>query len=317
MSSEPSELTVVIPTWNRCAFLEKAIASVRAQSYQHWQLIVVDDGSTDDTIRMVRSLADERIRLLSLPHAGNIASLRNAGAALGQGGWIAFLDSDDLWLPDKLAIQMEGLVRSKKRWAYGGFEMVDENGSTIPNKTGSYHPYSGWIAKEIITAKAAVAIGSLVVERSLFESLGGFNTSPALLYREDYELAFRLALVEEGLALPGLMVRITEHERRSTRLCGQGHRRSAAVYEHFVALKPGAALERIARSRQAHYLAEAGLAELNRKNYGPALQLIWKAGARGDRIRHLLSVLKRGFIAPPHSKETFLSTQTSAHVADV
>ena len=88
----------MIPTYNRIALLQKAILSVIGQTYDNWELIVVDDGSTDDTARVIRSMEDPRITIIEVPHCGHIGNLRNTGAWAGRGMWIAFLDSDDVRL---------------------------------------------------------------------------------------------------------------------------------------------------------------------------------------------------------------------------
>src|ERR1700750_1510306 len=104
-SSQPL-VTVVIPTYNRLTLVQQAIASVIAQTYSNWELIIVDDGSDDGTREDIISMNDPRIKLLTKPHVGNIAFLRNAGVDEGSGEWLAFLDSDDLWLPRKLETQL-------------------------------------------------------------------------------------------------------------------------------------------------------------------------------------------------------------------
>ena len=93
-------VSIVIPSWNRSALLQRALASVRAQTWSHWEALVVDDGSEDDTREVVAALAaeDPRIRLIARPHEG-VCAARNAGLAEARGGFIAFLDSDNEWLP--------------------------------------------------------------------------------------------------------------------------------------------------------------------------------------------------------------------------
>ncbi|MDP4247390.1 MAG: glycosyltransferase family 2 protein, partial [Bacteroidota bacterium] len=171
---DPPLVTVVIATYNRQRLVKQAIASVLGQTYPHWELIVADDGSRDDTVAEVRSLADPRIRVLELPHTGIIAAVRNAGVAAGTGYWVSFLDSDDLWLPHKLEEQLGLLNRENKRWAYGGFELMNESGETISNKAGTYSAISGWIIRPLLRCEASVNIGSLIVERTLFDEIGGF-----------------------------------------------------------------------------------------------------------------------------------------------
>src|SRR6266446_6353562 len=121
--SETPLVTVVIPTWNRLPLLEEAVASVIVQTHSYWELIVVDDGSTDGTADRLRAFGDRRVRVVVLRHIGNIGRLRNIGAAAGSGEFIAFLDSDDVWLPRKLELQIGALRDSSAGWCYTGFEM--------------------------------------------------------------------------------------------------------------------------------------------------------------------------------------------------
>jgi glycosyltransferase involved in cell wall biosynthesis len=290
-------VSIVIPTYNRVVLLQKAITSVQAQTYTHWELIIVDDGSADDTAAVVYSLKDSRIHLLSLPHSGNIASLRNAGAKAGSGEWISFLDSDDEWVPHKLEIQLRSLLREKRRWSYGGYELIDEASQTISYKSGISKPVSGWIAGPLITTEAAVNIGSVMIDREFFNEVGGFNTTIKLIYREDYELALRLAMKEEALGVPDLLVRVREHTNRTTNAFADGHERTAFVYEHFLNSGPGNKLERLARKRMGYHLAEIAVNCMENGKYFSAIPQFAKAFVNGDSLRHLVSAIRRGLIA--------------------
>ena len=94
--------TVVIPTYNRSKLLKGAIQSVLKQTYENFELIVVDDASTDNTKNIVKSFYDNRIRYMMNYHAKGGAGARNAGIFIAKGKWVAFLDDDDIWLPEKL-----------------------------------------------------------------------------------------------------------------------------------------------------------------------------------------------------------------------
>lgn len=277
--------------------MQQTVASVLAQTYTHWELMFVDDGSTDNTAEILYSLKDSRIHILDLPHSGNIASLRNAGAEAGSGEWIAFLDSDDEWVSNKLEIQLHLLLQKKKRWSYGGYELMNEASQTIANRSGIFRPVSGWIIRPLVTTEVAVNIGSLMVERKLFNEVSGFNTEPGLLYREDYELALRLALKAEALAVPDLLLRVREHTHRSTNAFDDGHKRTAFVYKHFLNSRPGNNLVRLARRRMAHHLAEIAVNCMEQGKYFRAISQLVKALVHRDRLKHLLSVIRRGLIA--------------------
>jgi glycosyltransferase involved in cell wall biosynthesis len=295
--SEYPLVTVVIPTYNRLDFVQQAIASVVAQTYTNWELFVVDDGSDDGTSEAVISMNDVRIRLLKMKHVGNIAKLRNTGVQAGSGGWLAFLDSDDIWVPQKLEIQLHRMLQTGNCWGYGRFELMNKEMQTIPNKAGIYYPYSGWIAKKILTTEASVNIGTLLLERTLFEEVGGFNSAEELLFREDYELVLRLALRAEALAVPELLVRVREHVSRSTNVFDYGHDRTAAMYEHFIRTHPEKELEKIAKRRMAGELAESAVQRIKQRKYIEACRRLLKAFINGDHLRHLLSAVRRGFSA--------------------
>jgi len=288
-------VTVVIPTYNRVEFVQQAIASVIAQTYIHWELIIVDDGSDDGTAAAINSINDRHIKVLQLKHSGNIAYLRNTGAKAGTGEWIAFLDSDDLWVPKKLEIQLNNLMDEGKQWGYGGFELMNREMQPVPNKAGIYRPVSGWIAKEVLSTEASVNIGTLMLMRTLFEEAGGFDENAEILYREDYELVIRLALREESLAIPDLLLRVREHSGRSTNAFEYGNERTAAVYKLFLQTNPDKELAKIARRRMAGELAEDAVKRIRQKKYSEATGRLWKAFLNGDRWRHLLSAIRRGF----------------------
>jgi glycosyltransferase involved in cell wall biosynthesis len=104
-------VTVIIPTYNRAHLIQETIQSVLDQTFSTWELIVVDDGSNDNSENVVRKFADERIKFYRLEHSGKISQVRNAGLRHASGNYIAFLDSDDLWEPHKLEFQLSLLKK--------------------------------------------------------------------------------------------------------------------------------------------------------------------------------------------------------------
>lgn len=108
-------VSVVIPTYNRAALLGRSIRSVLGQSYKDFELIVIDDGSTDETSHVVADFADPRIRYLPLPHNTGAGAARNAGVRVARGKFLAFQDSDDEWLPSKLAKQISAFESGPAR----------------------------------------------------------------------------------------------------------------------------------------------------------------------------------------------------------
>jgi len=197
MSAVPT-VSIVLPTFNRREFLAPAIESVFAQTLTDWELIIADDGSEADTRAYLRGLEDPpRVQVLCLPHTGSPAAVRNVALSRAHGEYVAFLDSDDIWPPMKLTIQIESLRRHPTRkWSYTRFGLVDAAG----NPTGTTHPSggaapAGWILEKLLKAETVVALSSVVVDRQLLEQLGPFDEQ--LQMCEDDELYFRLAAESE------------------------------------------------------------------------------------------------------------------------
>ncbi len=124
-------VSIIMPTYN-CGFLIKeSICSVLAQTYKYWELIIVDDCSTDDTISVVKSFTDERIRYYRNEQNRGAAESRNRALREARGRWIAFLDSDDLWIPLKLERQLIFMAQKHYSFTYHEYEEIDENGQRI------------------------------------------------------------------------------------------------------------------------------------------------------------------------------------------
>lgn len=114
VDARATKVSVVIPAFNRGYILGEAIQSVLDQVHRNFELIIVDDGSTDDTNQVVRGFKDGRIRLLRHPRNAGVAAARNTGLAAAQGEFISFLDSDDIWHTDKLARELAFLANCPK-----------------------------------------------------------------------------------------------------------------------------------------------------------------------------------------------------------
>jgi glycosyltransferase involved in cell wall biosynthesis len=201
--SGPPLVSVIIPTYNRAASLCEAVRSVLAQSLRDFRLIVVDDGSTDDTLMRLGEFEDSRLLRLPLEHRGMPGRARNAGASVAQGRYLAFLDSDDLWLPEKLERQMRlfqahaqtRLCHTRELWLRGGREI---------SQAGQRHRREGDIFRDALV-KCVIGPSTVIVEKDFFERCGGFRED--LEIAEDYELWLRMsfnspvAYLDEGLTI--------------------------------------------------------------------------------------------------------------------
>lgn len=191
---EAPTVSVVIPAYNAAWCVAKAIDSVLAQDYCDFELIVVDDGSTDDTAAVLAAYGDA-IRVIRKPNGG-LSSARNAGIAAARGEFIAFLDADDWWLPGKLRLQMSSMRQN----ANIGFSsttarVVDPDGNLV-NIWACAH-WDGPFLTHLFGSNADVAgSGSAVIaRRSLFDQVGGFDETLRSL--EDIDMWMRLAAVSE------------------------------------------------------------------------------------------------------------------------
>jgi glycosyltransferase involved in cell wall biosynthesis len=213
---EAPTISVIIPTYNRERLLREALGSVFSQTFTSWELIVADDGSTDNTLEYLATLTDPRVHVVALERQCNMARMRNAAVAGARGEWLAFLDSDDLWLPTKLELQLSRLAANPNcDWSCTGFGFIDTNGRSIPQRSGlPYEAHSGLILERLLQFTATATIQSLMVRRSVFEELGGFDES--FLTRADYDLELRLAARGEICALPEVLVVIRQHESRTS-----------------------------------------------------------------------------------------------------
>jgi GT2 family glycosyltransferase len=194
-------VSVIIPTHDRAELVIHAIESVLGQTYGKLEAIVVDDGSADDTAKAVATSNDDRVRYIRIPHSGLPAVARNAGLRIAQGEYVAFLDSDDLWYPEKLALQVACFARSPEVGlvcsnALRLREAEDVRGarSELYLKPGQGH--SGRVLEALLRDNFVIA-STAMVRRACLEQAGVFDESPSLLAGEDYDLWLRVAAIAE------------------------------------------------------------------------------------------------------------------------
>ncbi len=124
-------VSIIMPTYNSASFIGETIRSVLHQTYSHWELLVVDDASSDDTIQVINSYSDERIKVFSLRENGGAAIARNKGITEAAGDYIAFLDADDLWEPHKLTTQLAVMKAKNALVCFSSYELMDENSQPL------------------------------------------------------------------------------------------------------------------------------------------------------------------------------------------
>jgi glycosyltransferase involved in cell wall biosynthesis len=212
----PPAVSIIMPTFNRLEFLKPAIASVFAQTFQHWELIIADDGSSEPTRIYLRALQDDpRVQLILMPHTGKPSIVSNVAIREARGEYVAFLDSDDVWLPNKLELQIASLRRHPERgWSYTKFALIDASGNrTDPTRTRNFPTPTGWILEKLLEEDTVIAQPSVVVSRRLLTDLGAFDEELIMCY--DDELWFRLAAHSEIDGVDEALTLVRRHAQHS------------------------------------------------------------------------------------------------------
>ena len=189
MSTAPL-VSVILPTYNRADTLPRAILSVLAQTHADLELIVVDDGSTDETPDRVAAIGDPRIRYLRTGGRRGAAAARNIGARAAQGSWLAFQDSDDEWTSDKLRVQLDAAAAaSQPTLVCCWFLLLRASNARPPRLFGDEAwPEGAWNARACY--RFSFITPTWLLQRTVFDECGGFDESLPNL--EDWEFAFRL-----------------------------------------------------------------------------------------------------------------------------
>jgi len=254
-SAEPL-VSVVLPAYDREPYLREAIQSVLSQTYSNWELIVVDDGSPDETRSYLRALAEDRVRVIERDHCGSPAAVRNVGIAAARGAYVAFLDSDDVWAPEKLATQLGQLrARPNCRWSYTFVKQIDGGGKEVPLPLASRFqrvPTAQPILKDLITFGALVATPAVLVERDLLAGIGGFDESFA--FCEDYELWTRLATSGEVVVVPLPLTSVRSHGASYAAGRPEVPHYWVRLYEKVMASTTDTVIRRLCREQRAYNL---------------------------------------------------------------
>lgn len=208
-TSRPHEVnaptvSVIIPTYNRAHMIGRALHSVLSQEFTDFEVIVVDDASTDDTEAVVRAIGDPRIRYIRERRNGGPNAARNRGMRAARGEFLAFLDSDDEWLPGKLEKQLARFAElpDSVGAVYTGVETIDDDGTVshfVPEHRGRIH--SSLLARNVLHG----ASQSIMIRRSVAQEAGEFDVRyPAI---GDYDYWLRVSACCEIEAVPDVLAR--------------------------------------------------------------------------------------------------------------
>jgi glycosyltransferase involved in cell wall biosynthesis len=184
-------ISVVIPTYNRAKELPTAIKSVQAQTYPHWEMIISDDGSKDNTQQVIEQFIsqDKRIRYLRQEKNAGAQAARNAGIKAAQGEWIAFLDSDDQWLTDSLERRLRVAERDNVAVVHSNAYIIQANHKKELQKVP---PLSGWVHKAVLSGEGPM-FPCLLVRKSALEQIGYLDET--IVSYQEWDTAIRLAKI--------------------------------------------------------------------------------------------------------------------------
>ena len=230
------KVSVIIPTYNREKYISETIKSVLNQTYTNWELIIVDDGSTDNTCKIIKKF-DKKIKYIYQKNAG-VQAARNKGFSASRGEYILFLDSDDVLLPHNLKCLTEVLEKNiDVAVSYGWYFWIDQKNKPVINKYSPVAQYSyspkdsawkdimppldgglieGEIFPDILKTETTLMMGSTLIRRECFEKVNGFN--PDVKYMEHWDFFIRIAeknFVFSCVKRPVLKIRLHQDNRGS------------------------------------------------------------------------------------------------------
>jgi glycosyltransferase involved in cell wall biosynthesis len=181
-----STVSVIIPAFNADAYVHDAVNSALAQTHPDIEVIAVDDGSTDTTGTLLDAYGP-RIRVVRQSNSG-VAAARNAGLRIASGSWVAFLDADDVWAPDKIAIQLATI--GDHRWSYTDRFNVDERSRLLSRQSDITPMPDGDVFVPLLMRGNFITLSSVLIRRSIVEACGGFHDDGLC---EDWDLWLRVS----------------------------------------------------------------------------------------------------------------------------
>lgn len=221
MNSSSPTVSIILPAYNSALFLQTTLNSIFAQDYDDFEIIIVDDGSTDETAQ-IASQQQRRVQLISQKNKG-ISEARNAGLRAARGTYIAFIDHDDYWHPKKLSAQVAILAKSDETVGicYGEFvKWNDQSKPTFDNSTVSTEKFdmelSGWIYHQLLLVNW-VLFSTALFRKSVFDAIGMFDRE--LPPADDWDIALRASRQFKFLKLSDVVALYRQHDQQTSRKC--------------------------------------------------------------------------------------------------
>ena len=209
-------VSAILPVYNGEKYLSETLESLLRQTYPALEVIAIDDGSGDRSPAILDEYRERfggRLVIVHIPNSG-VSMARNTGVERARGFYIAFIDQDDLWTPDKVARQVDALSRSGSRISFTNAAIIDGEGRIRSSRVLRFPKGDGVNWFEQILFDPLVAISSVMTERGLFLEVGGF--SPDLRISEDYDLLLRILWRERAEVLDEPLIQYREHRGSNT-----------------------------------------------------------------------------------------------------
>lgn len=186
-------VSIIIPTYNHAHLITRCLGSVVGQTFPDWEAIVVNNYSTDNTIEVVQSFADNRIRLINFKNNGIIAASRNTGIQAASGDWLAFLDSDDWWYPEKLELSSRHF--SNADVIYHDLRIFNGKRKILKKTAG--RQVETPVFSDLMTRGNALSTSGVMTRKEVVEKAGSFSEDRDLVAVEDFDLWLRIARLTE------------------------------------------------------------------------------------------------------------------------
>ena len=194
------QISIVIPAHNAAKTITETIESVQQQTFNDWELIVVNDGSTDNTLKVLQQIIEPRLKIISSINGG-VSAARNLGVAQSQGEYIAFLDADDLWVADKLELQLQALEQNPDAIvAYSWTCFMDEEKNGYVYHPSPPYEYTGDVYPQLLKKGFIHSGSNTLVRKSALNRVGGFDSRCDIC--EDWDMWVRLAAIGDFVVVP-------------------------------------------------------------------------------------------------------------------
>ncbi len=273
------KVSVIIPTYNRAGYIVKTLESVFAQTYTDYEVIVVDDGSTDDTEEVLKPYYDRIIYIRK--ENGGQGSARNVGIKLAKGEYVAFLDSDDLWLPEKLEIQVKFMDDNPEvGLVFSDFVVFYEDDTGCLIEMRKVHLQGKELTFQSLFHRNFIPTLTVLVRKSCIDDVGLFDESRELIVGEDYEMWLRIAMRYRLAHVPEVLAKYRHHDNN---IVGTDLEKNYAMHlkviHKFLAVHPGMPekyrIDMDAYYRDYYYCSGRNLYQ--NKRYQPAVKYLRQA----------------------------------------